>query len=271
MGAVKEVSSAAMPYLLLAGVVGVVWIFRDKIKDYLAGFLPGLPDAVTMPANQISPTGTSDSLWSWWTGGTKDLGNGPIDLTDNQPDYLSGDANKSVWQAQMEKWFGKQEAVTVDEWMAAGHLTPGAYVAPTEPTFANMVNELPSVPAASPDEVRMMEKYNITQDVAAAYLGNTYGLDFRSWQQKVMSTPSFAEKVGVPDYTYASIYGEQAAGGIYYGPNINPLLEGSGIAPSDAYTIYNPASGAMWSGSQSSTSYLMGDSPESQAWRAKYL
>lgn len=277
MGAIKEVSSAAMPYVILGGIVVGIYLFRDKIKEYLGSFAAGLlPDSLTTPANELTLTGTSDSLWSWWTSGTKDLGNGPVDLTDAEPDYLSGDATKSVWQAQMERWFGTSaaESVTVDEWMAEGHLTPGAYTSPTEPAFAAAVaaTEAQSlVPAPSFEEQRMMSKYGISQEVAAAYLGNTYGLNFREWQQKALSTPEFAARVGVPDYTYQAIYGAAANGGVYLGPNVNPLLEGSGIAPADAWTIYNPATGSQWSGSQQSTSYLMGDSPEAAAWRERYL
>jgi hypothetical protein len=35
MGAIKEVSSAAMPYLILAGVAGVLYLYRDKIWDWV--------------------------------------------------------------------------------------------------------------------------------------------------------------------------------------------------------------------------------------------
>lgn len=277
MGAIKEVSSAALPYVILGGIVVGIYLFRDKIKEYLGNLAAGiLPDSLTTPANELSPTGTTDSLWSWWTSGTKDLGYGPVDLTDAEPDYLSGDANKSVWQAQMERWFGTPttEAVSVGEWMAEGHLTPGAYTAPAEPAFAAIVEQTQaqsSVPTPTFEEQSMMNKYSITQDVAAAYLANTYGLNFREWQQKALSTPSFAAAVGVPDYTYQAIYGQAAGGGVYLGPNVNPLLEGLGIQPADAWTIYNPATGSQWSGSQASTSYLMGGSPEAAAWRDRYL
>jgi len=43
MGAVKEVSSAAMPYVILGGVVIGAYLMRDKIKDFLAGFIPKNP------------------------------------------------------------------------------------------------------------------------------------------------------------------------------------------------------------------------------------
>lgn len=98
------VATAAAPYIALAGGVVVVYLFRNQIADWIRGNLvpEALAEAVTTPANELVSTGTTDSLWEWWTNRIKDYGTGK-----QGPDApLSGEEGKSVLQVQLERWFG---------------------------------------------------------------------------------------------------------------------------------------------------------------------
>jgi len=283
MGAVKDVTSAILPYAMLAGVAAVIYIKRDAIVNWLKGTL--VPDSLV--------TDTDGDNWN-------DAGTGVIDV------------NKPLWEGSLiginpftgKSWFYKETGIDT----SVPGTTPGRITDALNPsgnpvqtltvTQDNMCDWEPwkssdlcapvssltvhSLATPAPTGVPQSEYDNrminaivaaqgVSYQVAEAYYNNTYGLSFHEWNTKVFQSPEFAQKVGIPELTYTNVYARAAQnmpGGIYVGANLNPYVPQN---DPDYTTIYNPSSGAMWSGSSSSTSYLMGDSPEAAAWRARYL
>jgi len=159
------------------------------------------------------------------------------------------------------------------------HVIPGGFgnasnaLAPAPVVVADPALPMvgPSVPEV--DNIALIvqqfaQKTGTTVQVAGAYLASRYGLSFDQFLTLARQEPTFAATVGLPGETYESLYLPNTPSGVYVGPNLNPLVPQGDSAFT---TIYNPATGAMWSGSAESTSYLMGDSPEAAAWRARYL
>lgn len=143
--ALAGITRGVAPYALLAGVLVVAYFWlKNKIPE-----LPGVEkvvQVVTTPANEIAPaTGTGDTLLEWWASGTKDLGTGPVDVT--VPEMpLSGVPGKSVFEAQLDQWFGVREAPREEITISPADTILQPYEPPAPGTlFADLVNAVKSV------------------------------------------------------------------------------------------------------------------------------
>lgn len=158
---------------IVGGVVLAIYLYlRSKLPG--SEFANQVKDDLTTPANQKFLTGTTDSLWNWWTGATKDYGTGP----QSAAGPLSGDENRSVISVQLERWFpwlfgSKDTPVvpvsdTAPAWVDAGLLPggesvsglPGAAGSLTEANLAAnraLFNQLPT-------SYSQIEKFDIVKD-----------------------------------------------------------------------------------------------------------
>jgi len=241
------------PYVVVGAIVVAVWHYRHKIAGWIKSKIPGagIPDAVRTGVNNLSQWPAAIVDWV-----TPD----PVIPGTPLPEGF-GDPNQNI-QGQFD-W----------KVIPGGFGTAAVSLAPAPPVVSDP--SLPvvgaSVPELSSTELivqQFAQKTGTTEQIAGAYLASRYGLSFEQFMTLARQEPTFAAKVGLPGETYESLYLPNTPSGVYVGPNLNPLVPQGDSAYT---TIYNPASGAMWSGSAASTSYLMGSSPEAAAWRERYL
>ncbi len=282
------------PLLIVGGLIAGAYLFRNQIAGWIRGLLPGKDDiggAVEdglglAPGSIIGENGKSKDqicreqhgdnfIWNPWrgvcvNGWTGETPSGPIDTTvpGTTPGVITDAVNPSGNPVQTLT-ITTENMCDWEPWKSS-NLCNKNYTA-----FGNKVltqeeieyNE--AVRAREYSITNLMQERGTTREIAIAYLDNTYGLGYNDWRSKIWSSPEFAAKVGLPNMSYDAMYSAAvAAGGVYLGPNLNPDVPQN---DPDYTTIYNPSSGAMWSGSSASTSYLMGDSPEAAAWRSRYL
>lgn len=153
MGAVKDVTSAILPYAMLAGIVAVIYVKRDAIVNWLKGTL--VPDSLV-----------TDSDGDNWN----DAGTGVID------------ADKPLWDGPLisinpftgKPWFSKDETVpaaasTEIPW----YLQPAAPV--TVPSF--LQETVPREPVTTPGyETALAGVSNLVTGSAAEAYANAQAI-----------------------------------------------------------------------------------------------
>lgn len=241
------------PYVVLAAAGVGLYLFRDKIAGWIKSKLPGagIPEAV---GNGIGNLKQWPSAIIDWV--TPD----PVITGTPLPEGF-GDPNQNI-QGQFD-W----HVIPGGFGNASNALAPAPVVV-ADPALPMVGPSVPEVDNIALIVQQFAQKTGTTEQVAGAYLASRYGLSFDQFLTLARQEPTFAATVGLPGETYESLYLPNTPSGVYVGPNLNPLVPQGDSAFT---TIYNPATGAMWSGSAESTSYLMGDSPEAAAWRARYL
>lgn len=293
MSSVGEgIGKSVGPLLIVGGLIAGAYLFRDQIAGWIRGLLPGKDDVGgaiedTLGLAPGSIIGTTEGisldqqcknkfgssyLWDPWQGKCVNgwTGTSPIDtaVPGTTPGILS-DATTALGSPVQTLTITPENMCDWEPWKSS-NLCNKNYTA-----FGNKVLTEEEIEYNEAVRVReysitnLMQERGTTREIAIAYLDNTYGLGWNDWRSKIWSSPEFAAKVGLPHMSYDAMYSAAVdAGGVYLGPNLNPDVP---QGDPNYTTIYNPSSGAMWSGSQASTSYLMGDSPEAAAWRARYL
>lgn len=274
----QGITRGAAPYLLLAGLGVLVYLKRDQIAAWFKGHLPGAGlgeavgnfwDRITFWDNNQLTEDEASRMWAEYQAASDRLA--ASDLAYQAAKKWDNDCLNSGGVITMDNgvkvcgpsgvWQRDSQGNPITSEQAAAVGCTGT-ICDLDVTYS----DVPQVDNYLESQIlSLMRNRNTTREIAEAYMANTYGLDWNSWQAKVFSSPEFASRVGLPELGYQAVYGSD---GVYLGPNLNPLVPQN---DPDYTTIYNPSTGAMWSGSSSSTSYLMGDSPEAAAWRARYL
>jgi len=299
------------PYVVLAAAGVGLYLFRDKIAGWIKSKLPGagIPEAVgngignlkqwpsaiidwvtpdpvitgtPLPEGFGDPNQNIQGQFDWHVipGGFGNAANAlapaPVVVADPALPTV-GPSVPVIPGSPLPEGFGdpNQNIQGQFDWQvipggfgnASNALAPAPVVV-ADPALPTVGPSVPEVDNIALIVQQFAQKTGTTEQIAGAYLASRYGLSFDQFLTLARQEPTFAATVGLPGETYESLYLPNTPSGVYVGPNLNPLVPQGDSAFT---TIYNPATGAMWSGSAESTSYLMGDSPEAAAWRARYL